>query len=81
MTALITLQISFTEAFKPGRASPTRKGGLASTVCCGQTPGAPGQLHPGWTLALKTMVEMSTSSRDALLMVLPRTLHLTSWCH
>lgn len=44
-------------------------------MCSGQTPGAPGQLCPGWTLALKTMMEMSTSNRDALLMVLPRTSH------
>lgn len=75
MTALITLQISFTEAFKPGRASPRGKEVLASVMCCGQTPGAPGQLYPGWTLAWKTMMEISTSNRDALLMVLPRTSH------
>lgn len=81
MTALIPFQVGFTEVFKPGRASPAGKGVLASTMCCGQTPGAPGQLYPGWTLALKTMMEMSTSSRDALLMVLPRTSHLARWCH
>lgn len=65
-------QIGFTEAFKPGRASPTGKGFLASTTCWGQTPG---ELCPGWTLALKTMMEMSRSNRDALLMVLPHTEH------
>lgn len=50
-------------------------------MCCGQTPGAPGQLCPGWTLALKTTMEMSTSNRDALLMILPRTSHGACWCH
>lgn len=74
MSALITLQISFTEAFKPGRVSPAGKGVLASTTCCGQAPSAPGQLYSGWTLALKTLMETSTSNKDALLMVLPSTL-------
>lgn len=81
MTILITLQIIFTEAFKSGRASPAGKGVLASTTCCSQTPGAPGQLYPGWTLALKMMMEMKTSNRDALLTVLPRTSHRACWCH
>lgn len=69
------------EASKPGRASPTGKGFLASTTCWGQTPGL---LCPGWTLALKTMMEMSRSNRDALLMVLPHTEHAGAtklWMH
>lgn len=74
-------QTGFTEALKPGRASPAGKGFLASTMCWGQTPG---QLCPEWTLALKTMMEMSRSYRDALLMVLPHTEHAGAtelWMH
>lgn len=59
-------QVGFTKAFKPGRASPAGKGFLAFTKCWGQTPGQ---------LALKTMMEMSRSNRDDLLMVLPHTEH------
>lgn len=69
------------EASKPGRASPAGKGGFASTTCWGQTPGL---LCPGWALALKTMMEMSRSNRDALLMVLPHTEHAGAtklWLH
>lgn len=74
-------QTDFTEAFKPGRTAPAGKGFLASTVCWSQTAGQP---CPGWTLALKTMMKMSRSNRDALLMVLPHTEHAGAtelWVH
>lgn len=50
-------------------------------MCWGQTPVLP---CPGWTLALKTMMEMSRSNRNALLMVLPHTEHAGAtklWLH
>lgn len=71
----------FTMASKPGRALPTGKGFLASSMCWDQTPDL---FCPGWTLALKTMMEMSRSNRDALLMVLPHSEHAGAtklWMH